>query len=638
MKRGSNKFTSTFLHQSLSRHEKNLISGFSRVPFPFLLIDQKSIIHYVNPSFVEITGYRSDELIGKSFNSLLEKSKIKKFSGFVRNVVSKGGSIDNELIRLLSVRGILHLSFHIRKFIIVQDIEIISLFGIETPQPEKPLENRKFLKGIEDTGEFGYWELDESRNTFYASSKALSLLGLNKREGNMPFKVVLNLIRTKEDRENLVNFLNSVRNREGKSYFDFKVSIKGKTRALRLSAGFGKEEDIKYSGIVSDITEIRKLEKQLVKFKNKKEKEDRIKSFFLTKLSYEIRTPMNAILGFTELLNSPDITKEQRKEYSMIVRHKSHYLLSLIDDVLELSNFESGSISIDKTEFKPYPLLQELSNEYKNKITQIGKPNIQMTVNVDEENRNKPAYTDVGRLYQVFSNLLNHSIKYTERGEIEISYKYSEKNIKFQIADTGLYLNENDKEPYTSDSFSSKKRTGTDIGLAISKLIIELLGGKMKIHSDVDTSTRFQINIPVGVPEKKKDVMVEERNEKKPGLWKDKVILIAEDDEVNFRFLELVLQKTQAKILRAKNGFEAVDLCRNIKKIDIILMDIKMPGMDGYEATTEINKFRPELPIIAQTAFASHEELMKCRDAGCRDYITKPIDIELLIHKVNSYF
>ncbi|MGC9342820.1 MAG: ATP-binding protein, partial [Bacteroidales bacterium] len=394
---------------------------------------------------------------------------------------------------------------------------------------------------------------------------------------------------------------------------------------------------------IDDITEFKRIEKDLFKSRAKLEKADRFKSVFLTNLSHEIRTPMNSILGYGELLSQEGLSQSQIKDYTSVIRAKGNYLLTLIDDVIELARFESGSIEFNYSEFLLLPLLKELYRDFEDRRIRKEKTAISIELEVPEGADNQSIYTDYGRLQQILSNLLSNALKFTERGKITFGYKLSSKNFKFFVSDTGQGLSPEDQKRIfnrfeTIEETAIKKLSGTGLSLTISKHIVEQMGGKIKVKSELNKGSRFQLNIPIVNASKKKIQLKEEKEDLTTYNWKDKVILIAEDEDVNYRFLEAILQKTQAQILRAKNGQEAADLCKNINQIDIVLMDIKMPIMNGYDATIDIRKYRSNLPIIAQTAFASQEEIIKCQQVGCDDYITKPIDINILIEKINSQF
>jgi signal transduction histidine kinase/CheY-like chemotaxis protein len=447
----------------------------------------------------------------------------------------------------------------------------------------------------------------------------------------------------KEDKQNIEKGLIAITNTSHE--FETEIRVKKSVRdlseslTLRFIAWWNNEAP-GYKGILQDITKDKKVMKELLKAKEKAERSDRLKSHFLTNLSYEIRTPMNAILGFAELLNLEDLTIEQKLDYTRIIRQKGNTLLTMIDDGIELSKFETGNIPINKTEFEIYPLLKELYSDCEQKRIELAKNNIKVELVDPEEIKNEKIFTDSGRLQQMLSNLLSNALKFTEKGEIEFGYKKSGKFHKFYVKDTGIGIPKEDQNIIFNrfqeiEETSSKRYTGGGMNLTISKHIVELLGGKIKVKSEVNKGSRFQISIPVESSKNKISDMTE-FDDTKTVNWKDRVILIAEDEDINFRFLEAILQKTQAQILRAGTGKESVELCRNIQKIDLVLMDIKMPDINGLEATKEIKSLRPSLPVIAQTAFATQEELNKCQESGCDDIITKPIDIKLLIRKIND--
>ncbi|MBE0654836.1 MAG: response regulator, partial [Bacteroidales bacterium] len=398
------------------------------------------------------------------------------------------------------------------------------------------------------------------------------------------------------------------------------------------------------AGTMDDITDFKQTEKELIKSRSRLEKADRFKSIFLANLSYEIRTPMNAILGYSELLNQAGLSRKEISDYTSVIRSNGNYLLALIDDAIELSRFESGNIGFSYSEFKLLPLLQDLYNEFNNRRIEKGKTNIELVLDVPSDANDYVIYTDYGRLHQSLSNLLSNALKFTEKGKVVFGYKLSTKNVKFFVSDTGIGLSKEDERKIFNrfeviEDTSVRKLSGTGLSLTISKHIIEQLGGKIKVKSTLNEGSRFQLSLPAISPVKKKqNSLVEDTEDSLHYNWKDKLILIVEDEDINYKFLEAVLQKTQVQILRARNGQEAVELCRKISQIDLVLMDIKLPVMSGYEAAVEIKKIRRDLPIIAQTAFSGQDEILKCQRAGCEDYLIKPIDINILVKKINEQF
>jgi CheY-like chemotaxis protein len=240
--------------------------------------------------------------------------------------------------------------------------------------------------------------------------------------------------------------------------------------------------------------------------------------------------------------------------------------------------------------------------------------------------------------------LLDNALKFTEKGYVQFGYELKDsRHLQFFVKDTGIGITK-EAQKYLFNRFKIKeevyntKHRNPGLGLTISRAIVENLGGKISVESVTGKGSTFYFTIPFNKGEK---TVVEEPklnyNEQRT-KWSDKVILIAEDDEVNFRFLEAIFADTQVQLLHVVDGKQAIELCKTIGKIDLILMDIKMPEKSGYEVIKEIKKFRSEIPIIAQTAYTLKEDKAKCIAAGCDDYISKPIDIELLLGKIRKYF
>ncbi len=388
-----------------------------------------------------------------------------------------------------------------------------------------------------------------------------------------------------------------------------------------------------------------KQRKDLIRTKEKAEEENRLKSIFLSNISQVIRTPMNSILGFAELLNIGISDQETKKEYVNIIKKQGNDLLNLIDDIAEIAKFETSELAITKTPCNLNAILKELLQSFEHQKSQMNKNQLNLVLKLPEQNE-IITYTDEGRLQQVLSNLLNNAIKFTETGSVEFGYIVTEDTkAEFYVKDTGPGLTKEEQRYIFNrfrqiDEANIKKYEGSGLGLTVSRAIVKLLGGKIWVSSEPNKGSVFYFNIPLEkIPDENltENMPVENKNK---GIynWRDKVILIVEDEEVNYKFLEAVIIGTEAKVLYAKTGFQAIDLCKSINKIDLILMDIKMPEMDGYKTTREIRKFNENIPIVAQTAYALESDREKCIDAGCNDLITKPINIEDLLSLINSFF
>jgi len=379
---------------------------------------------------------------------------------------------------------------------------------------------------------------------------------------------------------------------------------------------------------------------ELINAKIKAEESDRLKSSFLANLSHEIRTPMNAINGFTELIINTEINESEKIEYLNVIEKSGKNLVSIIDDLIEMSKIDSNQLIPNLTVVNLESCINELYETVK--ITIKNK-----AINFKLINPNKPAVfniiTDDIKLKQVLINLLTNAIKFTDKGEVAFGYEIDEKKslINFKVTDTGLGIDE-DNHKYIFDRFKrvdsdiSIKVGGLGLGLAISKAYVELLGGTISLSSKVGEGSVFYFSIPLNY-DKVEHIVVKPINNLEETKSENEVILIAEDDNINFLLFQKMMQHKKYTIIRAINGQEAVDICLNNPNINLVLMDIKMPLMNGFEALEQILPIRPNLPIIAQTAYSSSEDKIKIEEAGFIDYITKPLNRERLFELIDKY-
>ncbi len=378
------------------------------------------------------------------------------------------------------------------------------------------------------------------------------------------------------------------------------------------------------------------------------ETSDRLKSAFLANMSHEIRTPMNAIIAFSEFLRDPELDQNSKIEYLDYIKSNGQSLLNLIDDIIDIAKIEAGHTNIKIENCNIHSILDELNMFFVETVRHKGK-DIKIILSREFETDEFFLLTDPFRFRQVLSNLLNNAMKYTEQGSIEFGYitksdaVSGKKELEFYVRDTGIGIPE-DKHAIVFERFRqvegplNKKVNGTGLGLAISKNLVELLGGKIGLKSTVGEGSTFYFTLPL---QQEKNVGQKKANGKGNVAemfdWSNKKILVAEDEEINFRILKITLEKTKATIQRAMNGTEATEACMN-QHFDLVLMDIQMPEMDGYEATKIIKQYRPALPVIAQTAFVMSEEKEKCIEIGFDDYIAKPINLNELLEKINICF
>jgi two-component system sensor histidine kinase/response regulator len=393
--------------------------------------------------------------------------------------------------------------------------------------------------------------------------------------------------------------------------------------------------------IIKDITERINYETNLKVAKERAEESDRLKSSFLSNMSHEIRTPMNAIVGFAELLSQSNVDEEDRREFISHINQGTETLLNLIDDIIDISKIEAGQIRINNSAFRLSSLLSELHVFFKKNLKRQNRENLMVSIFNNGFNSEINIINDSFRLKQVFINLISNAIKFTEKGEVKFGIKHMDaKSITFYVKDTGMGI-QKEKQLLIFDRFrqghesKTKFYGGTGLGLAISKHLVELMGGEIFVESESGIGSEFIFSI---------GYLNSEAEIKPAGMklirtapnWQNKTILIAEDETSNYLVLSHMLDDTKAKLIWAKDGQEVVDLFKKNPEIDLILMDIQLPIMNGYQATSEIKKIRKDIPIIAQTAYAMSGEKETSLKSGCDDYISKPIkpkDLILIISR-----
>lgn len=392
-------------------------------------------------------------------------------------------------------------------------------------------------------------------------------------------------------------------------------------------------------GVTRDISSRKKTERDLILAKERAEESEKLKSSFLANMSHEIRTPMNGIIGFAELLRRPELTVDQQKKYIDIIWKSSNQLLSIINDVLDISKLEIGQLAIVENDCNLNELIDDLYTFYQENIT-FKTGHITFLTHKDLDDRECIVSVDETRLRQIFSNLLSNAFKFTTTGAIEFGYRIKGKGmIEFFVQDTGVGI-PMEKQRLIFERFrqldesADKPYTGTGLGLAIAKGMIELMGGQIWVESMPNQGSTFYFSLPYKSAKRKaeKGILISEEK------WTGRRILIVEDDDASFYFLKESLDQYEAEIIWAENGEEALKIIRSDTPIDVVLMDIRLPDWHGGELTGEIKKIRKNLPVIIQTAHAIAEERDKCLKSGCDDFLTKPINILYLKVLIDRFF
>ena len=387
---------------------------------------------------------------------------------------------------------------------------------------------------------------------------------------------------------------------------------------------------------LSIIIERNRMIADLVAAKDRAEESDRLKSAFLANMSHEIRTPMNGILGFAELLKEPKLTGEEQQMFIEIIEKSGERMLGIINDLINISKIESGQMEVHFTETNINDQLDFLYNFFKLEAKQKG---LKLILNYPLFSKESTLVTDKEKLYAILTNLVKNSLKFTKRGSIEFGYEVAENELVFHVRDTGIGVPENKQKTIferfvQANSGMANVYEGAGLGLAISKAYVEMLGGKIWIESETGAGTCFYFTIPRFLNH---EIVHDKTSEKAAVLdhTETKItVLVAEDDEISLIYLNHILKACNVEILVARTGGEAVEMTRNYPQIALIFMDINLPVIDGYMAAQIIKDIRPDLPIIAQTAFALDEDKERYSDTF-DDYI-KPVKADELKQKMKK--
>jgi len=376
----------------------------------------------------------------------------------------------------------------------------------------------------------------------------------------------------------------------------------------------------------------------LIAAKEKAEESDRLQSAFLANMSHEIRTPMNGILGFLELLNEADLEEESKKEYIEIVNKSGHRLLDTINDIIEISKIEAGESKVVYSDVNVEDVMKFHHDFF---LPQAAENGLELIISKQVTGTQALIRTDRHKLDGILTNLIKNALKFTQQGHIELGNYLEKEWLVFYVKDSGRGISSDRFEAIferfvQADQNLTRAHEGSGLGLSITKAHVKALGGKISVESEPDKGSTFIFKIPyMSVREQKE---TEASQASVPGVsYKGITLLIAEDDESSYLYLKIILEKENFVLIHTVDGEETIEAVRNNPGISLVLMDIKMPGMDGLEATAEIRKFNKTIPIIAQTAYALSDDDEKAKEAGCNDYISKPINRSKLIELIEKY-
>lgn len=392
-----------------------------------------------------------------------------------------------------------------------------------------------------------------------------------------------------------------------------------------------------YSGLLILLLYV--VKRDFIRQKEKAIRSDKLKSAFLANMSHEIRTPMNSIVGFSRLLQE-ETDQDKKDHYGNIIQRSGNHLLGLINDIIDLSKIEAGELEIKSSSFTIRNLFEELTETFTIELQKREKERVVLKYKICDEDMR--IITDYDRLKQVLSNLISNAVKFTSAGEIVLSCSKNSKELIFSVSDTGTGIPKEDQQNifqrFTSINYSGLNTEGTGIGLSISEKIIQALDGRIWLESSEGEGSVFYVSIPYIASTKKKNQQKVSQVVNESGTIKrSKKVLVVEDDKSSQELIGIFLKPLNLELIYLSDGEDAINYMIRNDDVSLILMDLKLPKVDGYEATTTIKELKPDVPIIVQTAYAMEGDRERAMEAGCDDYITKPLNSKKLQEMVKSY-
>jgi PAS domain S-box-containing protein len=605
----------------------------------------------VNRAFTEKLGLDQIEIIGKTSEELKLSLDIdSRLSDDI--VIQQGveqtyeqelrlsdGRLYDYLITKIPIRG--------------KDGEVYAQVGLATDithikELEKDLRDNVFSldAAVNGTGN-GLWDWNPARDELVLNDNWFGMLGytrsqFNKKYRRFNFRTFADFVHP-EDMKKIEKELEKHYAGQTEYYrIEFRMLTSDDQWKWILASGKVWEWDkdnnpTRMVGIHIDIDYRVRIEEQLKQALVKAEESDRLKSAFLANMSHEIRTPMNGIIGFLDLMDTDEMPREERKEYMSIIRSSSNQLLNIVNDIVDISKIEAGQVTIRNSPVDLPKLFEDLRMQYR---PALDDKKLSLELECFLEDDEKTIISDHTKLRQILSNLISNSIKFTESGGIKIQCRKTGLNIEFSVEDSGYGIPpEMHKRVFErfiqAESGLSRLQEGTGLGLSICKAYVEKLGGRIWLKSVPGEGSVFYFTIPFVVdpdPEVKRPAEPI-KDENSEGL-----ILIVEDEIYNFLFVEQILQNRGLRVLHAENGTIALEMLSKHRDIELVLMDIRLPGMDGYETTRRIKEKMPHLPVVALTALALSGDREKAIQAGCDDYLKKPVLREELLNVVDRVF
>lgn len=609
-----------------------------------LMVSSGSIM-FANKAFFKITGFQPLDVFGKDFASLIRPEYLINYTMLNRSTLEEIERANGIGIITKNNNNIIAYSAASAENRFNPDgVNIFYLREEEVTSNTESALDSLFFDSIENIDTL-HWIWDEKGMIYLNSSCRNNLPFTLGKIINKP-GLMLKAVR-KQDRDAVRSALKEYYT-SGK--FNEEICCRqedGEERYFRVSITVQYDNGsfpVRNHAIAYDITNEKRSLYHAESAAQEAETANNNKTAFLANMSHEIRSPLNGIIGFSELLADKHLTDEERERYLNIIQNNGNALISLLSDLIDISKLETGKLEITNRKFIASGLMDELRHQFESSSYRKSE-NVKIIFNTNMNYQNLEINSDPNRLRQILVNLITNAIKFTTTGRIEVGADFAGEEMLFWVKDSGIGIPfENQQsifERYRQiDTKDAKPVIGFGLGLAISKAIVELLGGHLWVESIPEQGSLFAFTIKTNIEINTimETTQVNNSGSSYPYDFKEHTILIAEDIDFSFLYIEAVLRRTGVKILWAQNGKEAIEHVKTNLDIDVVLMDMHMPVMNGYEATSVISALRPGLPIIAQTAFVLPEDVKKCYAAGCTGYLAKPIRKEQVLNTLSEYF
>lgn len=413
----------------------------------------------------------------------------------------------------------------------------------------------------------------------------------------------------------------------------------GKQINLDISVSYINYKDgLALQGTLRDISQQKRNQEELIQARDKAKESDRLKSVFLANMSHEIRTPMNGILGFSELLKKSDLSIEQKNAYIKVIEQSGHRMLTTINDLIDISKIEAGQMEVKHTEFNLNDQLDYLHDFFE---AELAGKNIQYTKQPGLSHSKATLRSDQDKVLAIFTNLLKNAVKFTQTGEIVFGYRRKDDQLECFVRDTGSGIPpERLKAIFDrfvqADLDATKAHEGSGLGLSIAKAYVKMLGGQIHVKSELNHGSEFRFTLPYQDLSPQRIEPTVENSAPNSIEHHNMVMLIVDDEEYARAYLTALFERKCKKLFLANNGAEAITICQQNNNINIVLLDIKMPGINGYETLKQIKQINPNLKVIAQTAYAMASDRKNAIDAGFDAYISKPINKMVLFELIDQ--